>query len=284
MLGRSAIARRHLIVTSGRPPIRKGRSRLFRTRGLTRRNLLSGIAMTNKRTSWLPSVFYWLLHTPAAAVFAQQPLVADLRGNGQVQKITLKTVPDGDFGTYQISVGNASFTSKYFSAAGDVPEVRIVKLDEKDAAKQIMVTMVWALDCSYEFLSYDGSSLELRGRLESNHCLYEPELLGNGEVSLRYWEGFWASTRLFRLTGESQHLQPVPQRFYDLDVNGVTLRRVAIYVEGSNEPAAYLDTGQGFSLKRFDMQTGRYQVWVDNLAKGWAQIGRDNVSGLPWAN
>lgn len=57
-----------------------------------------------------------------------------------------------------------------------IPEIRIVKLDEKDAANQMIVTTVWALECSYEFFSYDGTSLQLLGKLESDYCLYEPEL------------------------------------------------------------------------------------------------------------
>lgn len=63
-----------------------------------------------------------------------------------------------------------------------IPQIRIVKLDEKDAANQMIVTTVWALECSYEFFSYDGTSLQLLGKLESDYCLYEPELSGRAKL------------------------------------------------------------------------------------------------------
>jgi hypothetical protein len=229
-------------------------------------------------------VLLWIASVEAGVPSKQLRLEADLDGDGRVDVIVLKATAETDFGKYEITVGNGSFQGEYFAAFGEIPSVSVVKLDSQTRTKELYVTLRGAAMCTFEFLAYDGKDIHRLGTLKSAHCLETPRIYGNGEVTIEKWEGFWVSTRRFRLTGEPKRLDPVQQRFYDLDVRGVAEKRFPLYSEESNTPVAHVDRGHRLSIKRFDAQTETYLIVVDGQTQGWAKITPEHIRDLPWAN
>jgi len=226
---------------------------------------------------------FWITTACSAAGPEQSRLEADLDGDGSNEVVTMKATRAGDFGSFEIAVGSASYKDKYFAGFGKTPILRAVQLDSRDKTRQIYVSLVWASWCTYQFLAYDGKSLRLLGTLESNHCLYEPKIPGKGEVTIKKWEGFWASTRRFKLAGDPSRLVSVEQRYFDLDISGVARTRFPLYTQDSEKVASYAESGHPVSIRRFDSKTERYLV-VDGKTQGWTTITPEGISGLPWAD
>ncbi len=123
---------------------------------------------------------------------------------------------------FQLRAGPAAIEGEFFAAENDKPQVRFVRIDgwlEGNGRQEVEVMTSGPSDCRYEFFDYREGRFTRLVTLNSDNCSYAPVLLGACRIRMSSWHGFWEQRDRYELTPEPL-LVKIPQRYYDVDVQG----------------------------------------------------------------
>lgn len=185
-----------------------------------------------------------------------------------------------------VKVGEARYVAEYFSAEGDLPDIRVVAIDRSRAQRQLLLHTPEPGTCIFHLLGYVRGELSPLLRFDSGPGCRAPQPLGNGYVSVFTWEGFWTREDRYRLSGDGRALLPESVDIYRVEVAGIAARPIAL--EGAQCAAGTVKPGAYVKVKLYDARHERYQLQSAGGACGWVPAGELNsidelVRDLPWA-
>jgi hypothetical protein len=215
-------------------------------------------------------------------------LQIDLDGDSKPEIVQISTAPSKEDGRSRVivKIGNSSFSDEFFSADSELPDIRVIAIDWKRTQRQLLLETPEAGACIYHLLAYTPNKLIRLLRFDSGPNCQPPQPLGNGEVSVSTWQGFWAKEDRYRLSKDGLSLIVEPQDFYQVRVAGAAAK--AFRLEGAECPARSVPRGIYVRIKLFDPKKDRYRIESSDGGCGWIPAVDLNTEGeiikeLPWA-
>ena len=226
------------------------------------------------------SLFLWTLNCLAGEVAR---LKFDLDGDRQPEVIRLSVDGDGDFRQFSVSVRRSTYKGKYFAVEGDLPEVRSIKIDYRRPERQLLITAGQAASCDYHILAYSHGQLIPLLTSTSEGCEETPVSLGNGELEVQTWRGFWKQRDRFRLNQAGTKLTLEPATSYDVGVSAAA--NTDIVLDPDTCEARNIPRGAFVRIERYEPRQHRYLLMAPSGACGWLDEERlDNaLSEVPYA-
>jgi hypothetical protein len=205
---------------------------------------------------------------------------ADLNGDGKAERIAL--TPAGPSSSkFTLRAGRAKI-------AGDLREdpidgLQIVDVDTHDRYREVAVHSpgpsdddVWAL------YWYDGKALHHMGTVSR-----WPTFVGNGDVVVKCWDGWWEPTELYRLVPKTHRLKLVPQEFHYVGTPGTARAAFVLYTDRSKK-TVLVTVPEGRKVTLLVSAGEWYLVQSPSGLVGWMRmpIGHEYeyLSGLPAAD
>lgn len=185
-----------------------------------------------------------------------------------------------------VRIGEARYVAEYFSAEGDLPDIRVVAIDRGRTLRQLLLHTPEPGTCIFHLLGYVGTELVPLLRFDSGPGCRAPQPHGNGYVSVFTWEGFWTREDRYRLTEDGRALLPESVDIYPVEVAGIAARPIAL--QGAQCAAAVVQPGAHVKVQLYDARRERYQLQSADGACGWVPARDLNsidevVRDLPWA-
>lgn len=167
----------------------------------------------------------------------------DLNGDGEKENISVDKVryPD-DFGfAFRLSINGVEKRIANFN----VSDFSVVDLDEDDIYQEVVLHDPGpSNDDVSSFFWYDGENIEEIGELAR-----WPRILGNGEVRVSNWMGFWSITDTYILNEETHELELVPKETYGVGIETKARDTVRLYKEKSYDSEVVKEIGPGEEVK-----------------------------------
>src|SRR5882724_2444177 len=76
-------------------------------------------------------------------------LNVDLDGDGKPDAVTVYIYGTGDFHKFKVKIGASEYSSEFFAAFGEIPELKVMGIDQNRKLRQLMVTTYGASYCDY---------------------------------------------------------------------------------------------------------------------------------------
>ena len=196
-------------------------------------------------------------------------VVASITGSGVIQKFTIR-------------IGAANYTDEFFAEDGDLPELRIISINRKESQKQLLVTSIDAAGYSYHLLAYVDHKL-IALLKSSSVSPASPESIGNGNLTVSSWEGFWKRREIYHLEQGGTRLSLLPQKLYSVWVSGAAIKNVLLDPAECKEKN--IQKGGYLRVEKYDPVQHRYFIKAYGGVCGWIQEKKlnDKVVELPWA-
>lgn len=215
-------------------------------------------------------------------------LQADIDGDGRRETIQVLTLPAMQSWRSQaiVKVGGATYSTEFFSAESGVPDIELLSIDNKRAERQLLLETPEAGSCIYHLLSYIERRLVLLLRFESGPSCKAPRALGNGDVSVSTWQGFWWKEDTYRLSLDGTVLVKEEKSTYYVGVAGAAGKQFLL--QGAECAASWVQPGAYLRVKLYDPNSDRYRL--DTLGGGCGWVSSADLSALdplvrelPWA-
>lgn len=215
-------------------------------------------------------------------------ITANFNGNKKPDVILVSTSPSKVQwrSKVTIAIGKSEFSTDFFSGENDLPEIRIVAIDRKRADRQLIVETPEAGSCIFNVLSVIDRKIVPIIHFESGPDCRPPQPLGNGEMSISRWQGFWWKEDRYKLDETGTKLELTKQAIYLVDVSGVAAKQINL--EGAECAAKLIQPGTFIKIKKFDSNTDKYRLETQDGNCGWLP-SRDLsppdgvIKELPWA-
>lgn len=234
------------------------------------------------RTAAIALIFF-AASTPSRAGELSR-LRANIDGDVQPETIKLTTAPAREEwrSRVEVMIGTARYAAEFFSAESDLPEIRLVAIDRKQARRQLLLTTPETASCVYHLLSYTGHKLEPLLKSESQDCK-APQALGNGQVSVSTWQGFWEKEVRYRLSKDGTALAEERKSTFYVGVSGAAAKPFPL--QGAECPKKSVRPGTYLRVTLYDAKADRYRVQTTDGSCGWIPAAdmESLVKELPWA-
>ncbi len=215
-------------------------------------------------------------------------LQIDLDGDRKPETVEIDTAPaQQDWRSRVIvKVGAAKYVAEFFSAEADVPDIRVISIDRKRAQRQLLLETPEPGTCIYHVLSYVGGELVQLLRFDSGPNCQAPQPLGNGQISVSTWQGFWTREVRYRLSVDSRFLVVEPVTMHRVEVAGVAAKPIPL--QGAECPSRTVQPGTYVKVKLYDPKNDRYRLQTTDGSCGWIPAADLNtidelIKDLPWA-
>ncbi len=224
---------------------------------------------------------------PSLAVEVHR-LQVDLDGDGKPETVEISTQPGQEDWLSQavVTVGAAQYSTDFFSADGDIPEIHVIPIDRKRPQRQLLLDTPEVASCVYHVLSYVEGKLIPLLRFDSGPGCQSPQALGNGLISVFSWQGFWTKEDRYRLSGDGTTLTQEPETTYAVNVPAAA--GTSFLLQGAECPAKRIEPGVYLRVSLYDSKHDRYRFQTIDGGCGWISSADLNESGpireLPWAN
>ena len=218
--------------------------------------------------------------------FLRLRLDLDGGGSANVVTFTLKKAKDDWKGLLIVKAANSQYNTEYFSADGDIPSVRVVRLDTTRNERQLLVQTVEAGSCVFHLLAYKEKRLASLIRFDGGPSCDEPQIWGNGRLGLSTWEGFWRKTNVFRVSANGLSIQPEPQALYMVHAYGVA--GVDLHLAEAGCRSSDIHSGEPLLVDVFNAERKSYLLKSFAGECGWLPETEVNtmdhkIEELPWA-
>jgi len=219
---------------------------------------------------------------PCAFQFLKEVEI-DLNGDGEKDKISVFDICES--GEFTLKVNHHSKKGKLND---QIDGFTIIDLDKNDPQKEIALhTPGPSDDDEYLIFGFDGKSIQEIGRLSR-----WPTFLGNGEVLVGDWMGFWEKKDMFVLDKKSKKLKLLPQEFYFVGQKAKVKVGFPIYEKRKESKiVANLQPSETIIILLYDPSerdylSGWYLIKTSKGLLGWARLRAfsEKVEGLPWAD
>jgi hypothetical protein len=217
-----------------------------------------------------------------------QRLQVDLNGDNKVDIISIETTQNTNEGRSRLTVrlGESIYSDDFFSADGDLPDVRIVAIDRKRSQRQLLISTPEAGSCIFHVLAFSSQKLIRLLRYDSGPSCNAPIPLGNGQLSVSTWQGFWNREDRYRLGRDGESLIAEPAATYPVLVSGAAGN--SLVLQGAECGKRTVKLGTFVRVKLFDVKNKRYRIESSDGACGWIPARKLDSSGesikeLPWA-
>lgn len=233
------------------------------------------------------AVLLGLFISPAGWCKEIRPFSVDLDGDGKVETVTLSTTAadaDGQ-SRYSIRVGSATYAGDYYAQdGGEILDLRAIAIDSKRSQRQLFLVIQEPGGCDYHLLAYSAQKLVRLLRFDGGAGCLAPQILGNGEVEVSTWQGFWSQKDRHRLSEDGASLRPQKEsNFHDVGASGVAAKKLTL--KGASCAERVVAPGVQIRVKQFDAQKSRYLLESVDGACGWvpAKGMGEVIDGLRWA-
>lgn len=225
--------------------------------------------------------------TPCLAAEIQR-LHIDLDGDKKPEIIRISTAPAAEDWRkrFIVRIGASKYTNDFFSADGDLPDVRVVYIDRNRSQHQLLIGTPEAGSCIFHLLAYSPKKLIPLLRFDSGPNCRPPQPLGNGKVSVTTWQGFWHQNETYHLSKDGEVLLAESQDIYDVRVSGAAGK--SLVLQGAQCASREVAPGMFIRVKLFDAKQDRYFLESADGGCGWIPASKldtidDTVKELPWA-
>lgn len=216
-------------------------------------------------------------------------LRVDIDGDGKQEAIHVATFPAREEWRSRVvvKIGSEKYSADYFSAESDLPDIRVVSIDRQRPQRQLLLRTPEAGTCVYHLLAYAGHKLFSLLKFDSGPECKGPQPLGNGQVSVYTWQGFWAKEDRYRLNDEGTAL--VKQQTVTYDVRAAGVAGKSFPLQGAECPTKLVQPGTFVRIKIYDAVSERYRVEDTDGSCGWIPAAEMNsidnpIKELPWAD
>jgi hypothetical protein len=243
--------------------------------------LLTAITSTNAQVNDIPS--------PKEVVSGDfLRLRLDLDGDGRADVFTfaLSKAKEDWRGILTVKATGARYSTEYFSADGDIPSVRVVRLDAARTERQLLVQTVEAGSCVFHLLAYKAKRLVPLVRFDAGPDCAAPQIWGNGKLGLSTWQGFWNRTEVYRLGANGLSISKEPQEHYPVGVRGIA--GVNLRLDDAGCLSAEIASGKLLRVEIFDAGRKGYLLKTSTGDCGWIPETEvdtidEKIKDLPWA-
>lgn len=213
-------------------------------------------------------------------------LAADLDGDNKTEIVTVSTSGTGDFQSYIVQVANATFSGNFFAVDGDLPEIKLTRVNGGHVRKLLLVTVPDPTACVYELLSFTQGRLVHLLKTSSKDC-DAPIPWGNGQIRLLKWEGFWKRPEIYDLDKQGLRVTLEVKTLFSVGIPGVGMPGYAMklsYMQPDNCEQSSIREGSFVLVKKYDIVQRRYLIKNLDNACGWVPEEQmfKAVGGLPW--
>lgn len=233
------------------------------------------------------AVLLGLFISPAGWCKEIRPFSVDLDGDGKAETVTLSTTAadaDGQ-SRYSIRVGSATYAGDYYAQdGGEILDLRAIAVDGKRLQRQLFLEIQEPGSCIYHLVAFSGKKLVRLLQFDGGPGCFGPEVLGNGEVEVSTWKGFWRKKDRYSLSADGLALIYQKQTIYDVqEAAGVVTRKLSL--KGASCAERTVLPGTPVRVSRFDSQNSRYFLESADGACGWVPGENLNelIRDLPWA-
>lgn len=215
-------------------------------------------------------------------------LHVDMDGDGKPETVQVLTLPaPQDWRSRVIvKVGVATYSTEFFSIDSDLPDIQVVWIDRGRRQRQLLIDAPEAGTCTYHLLSFDGHRLISLLKFSSGPDCKAPQALGDGQVSVSTWQGFWSKEDRYRLSNDGKVLTQERSSTYAVGVAGAASR--SFLLQGAECAASWVQPGTYVKVKLYEPDSDRYRL--ETIAGGCGWISSADMSGmgspireLPWA-
>ncbi len=217
-----------------------------------------------------------------------QRLQVDLNGDNKVDVISIEMAKTKDESRSRLTIriGESIYSDDFFSADGDLPDVRVVAIDRKRYWRQLLVNTPEAGSCIFHVLAFSSQKLIRLLRYDSGPSCKAPIPLGNGQLSVSTWQGFWNREDRYRLSKDGESLVAEPAAVYSVLASGAAGN--SLVLQGAECGKRTVPFGTFIRVRLFDAQKKRYRLEASDGACGWVPAKEldsmnGNVKELPWA-
>ena len=224
---------------------------------------------------------------PSLAVEVHR-LQVDLDGDGKPEIIEISTLPGQEDWSSQavVTIGTAQYVTEFFSADGDIPDISVIPIDRNRPQRQLLLHTPEVASCVYHVLSYVEGKLIPLLRFGSGPGCQSPQALGNGQISVFSWQGFWTKEDRYRLSNDGTSLTQDAKVTYTVDVPAAA--GAAFLLQGAECPARQIEPGTYLRATLYDLKRDRYRFQTIDGGCGWLSSSDLSQSSpireLPWAN
>lgn len=210
----------------------------------------------------------------------------DLNRDQEPEAFSVWMSEGGDYSHFELRISGIARKGKFFGIDGEVPEIRVVMLGDKQQTSAIELR--WPSDpdsYSYSYLRWTGEGIvDLVTVTDNDRGVSRPTVTGDGRLSMRFWMGFWYRTEEYVLNAARTSLDKASVGHYRLDVAGTVVRPFALYATpGAAKKVGEIKAGSTVHLRKWDPDTDRYLAYDGDKILGWAKVSPQQLAGLPWA-
>lgn len=216
-------------------------------------------------------------------------LFVDLDGDGRAELIEVRIgrTQQAWRNSATVRIAASTFTTSYFSADRDLPELRVVTIDRKRADRQLLISTPEASSCPFVILGYRAKRMVPLLQGDSGPICHSPKFLGDGTVLVESWQGFWIRDNVYHLSADASTLIPAPAKVQMVNIAASAGK--GLVLEGAECAKTEVEEGAYIRFTIFDHERDSYRVESARGGCGWlraSEVTSDNarLKDIPWAN
>ena len=212
----------------------------------------------------------------------------DLDGDGKPETVRLSQRPGADEvrSILTVAIGGEHVDIPFFSAAGDLPNLRLVAIDHARPWRQAVVETFEPAGCRFHVLGWRKGRLLQLLDFDSGESCHPLDFDWQGDLTTWTWEGFWHRPESYRLSDDGSALLKRAGTTYEMSVVGAAGE--GLVLGGATCKPQAIAPGSFLRVTRFDAKGQRYLLETPGGACGWLpadQLRSDGgkVAQLPFA-
>lgn len=193
----------------------------------------------------------------------------DLDGDGKEEEVYVDKVRFPEGIGFVLHIGRKSQKTDFWAT-----DFSVVDIDESDGYQEVVLHNPGPSNDDVSlFFWYNGQEIKEMGKLAR-----WPKILGNGEVKVADWMGFWAKTDTYLLNEETHLLEWVPKETYEVGIKTKALGTIRLYEEKSYDSRVVKEIKRGEEVEILLAEgcDTYFCEWFQLEAggiKGWAKQG-----------